>query len=337
MIRDITYPATFGGDSNIERAYFADFLTESNNYYPLWLAWMDGGDGNYANSISPPDNPGSSEYADTYIMSYVADAAYIMSAWQHLPLWDKWSGKFQRFYEGICGGQLPGAPVSYYCIDYLLDPAIHNGDGPFAPSTPSTGGNYGPIWNGTDASDFGNYRHNWMNIYTGGQVGQSNVQYTLTPGDTLKNMNGIFGLPPLDQLLGNQWFEITGPINNNAGTFYIKCPVGHPVDASCPTPGAAFAGFTRGGVPVSNESNSEAPKLRIQYDPGPSFGYSNNNYTKYGGMTINGLHVLGYNVPHAMSDFNTRASNSYYNTQLPSYWWDPTIIVPGLPTPHNGL
>lgn len=41
MIRDITYPATFGGDSNIERSYFADFLTENSNYYPLWLAYKD--------------------------------------------------------------------------------------------------------------------------------------------------------------------------------------------------------------------------------------------------------------------------------------------------------
>lgn len=42
MIRDITYPATFGGDSKIERSYFADFLTENSNYYPLWLAYKDG-------------------------------------------------------------------------------------------------------------------------------------------------------------------------------------------------------------------------------------------------------------------------------------------------------
>ena len=28
---------------------------------------------------------------------------------------------------------------------------------------------------------------------------------------------------------------------------------------------------------------------------------------------------------------------AYYNVALPSLWWDPTVVVPGLPTPHNGL
>ena len=28
---------------------------------------------------------------------------------------------------------------------------------------------------------------------------------------------------------------------------------------------------------------------------------------------------------------------SYYNVALPSLWWDPTVMVPGLPMPHNGL
>ena len=50
-------------------------------------------------------------------------------------------------------------------------------------------------------------------------------------------------------------------------------------------------------------------------------------------------HVLGYNVTHAMSDFAVRANPpvAYYNVALPSLWWDPTVVVPGLPTPHNGL
>jgi hypothetical protein len=67
------------------------------------------------------------------------------------------------------------------------------------------------------------------------------------------------------------------------------------------------------------------------FDPGPGVGYADNNYTKYGGLVMNGLTVLGQSVPNALSDFNTRGGPSFYNNQRPSLWWDPTVVVPGSP------
>jgi hypothetical protein len=330
MIRDITYPATFGGDSNIERSYFADFLTENSNYYPLWLAYKDGsGNTNYSSSILAPDNPGSGLIPDTYIISYVAAAAYIMEAFQHAPLGSMWNSKLQRLYEGVLGAQLPGAPVGYYAIDFTLNHATHNGDA----SIVGFGGNQGQYFNGTDASDFGAFAAN-ATIGTGGQV--TNDRYDMSVGGTIKNMNEWLSMGPIDQLSGLNWYNVIGPYGPGGASFYIMCPPGHPVDATCPTPGAAFADFTRGGVSIAGETG-EQWKYRPLSDPGPGAGFVNNNYTKYGGATINGLNVLGYSVTNAMSAFNTRAGANYYNSNLPSWQWDPTILVPGLPVAHNGL
>ena len=113
--------------------------------------------------------------------------------------------------------------------------------------------------------------------------------------------------------------------------------MGHAVDATCPTPGAAFTGFTRGGNPVVNEFNTENFQFHLQYDPGPGAGYADPNYDQYTGQVINGLHILGYSVPHAMADFAMRDGNGGYNTGLPSMWWDPTVVIPGLPAAINGL
>jgi hypothetical protein len=333
LIRDVTYPATFGGDSNIERSYYNDFLTETGNYYPLFLAFKDGaGSTGFSKSILGLDNVGGGTGVDTFITSYIAGAAYIMQTFLHTPLAAGWNSTLQRFYEGVCGGQLSGAPVSFYCIDYTYQPQIHDGD-----ATPvGFGGNVGQYMNGTDASDFGSWTP-YTNILTGGQMSVND--YIVTAGDTLKSITGWAGVGVIDQLPGNQWFTIIGPIDNSSTyhTFYVKCPLGHAVDATCPTPGAAFTGFTRSGTPITNEFTYDQPKYRLAYDPGPGNGYANLNYVQYGGQTINGLHILGYNVSHATSDFNTRAGIGYYNPAMPSYWWDPTIVIPGLPTPHNGL
>ena len=74
-------------------------------------------------------------------------------------------------------------------------------------------------------------------------------------------------------------------------------------------------------------------RLRPQYDPGPGGGYSDPNYVQYAGETFNGLQILGYDVSHAQSEWAARATpaSAYYNAALPSFWWDPTVVVPGLP------
>ncbi len=330
MIRDITYPATFGGDSNIERSYYADFLTENSNYYPLWLSYKDGpGSTNYSTSILPPDNPGSGVVADTFISSYVSAVAYIMTTFQHAPLGNLWNSTLQRSYEGVLGAQLPGAPVGYYAIDYNLNHATHNGDA----SIVGFGGNQGQYFNGTDASDFGAFSA-LTNVLTGGQM--VNDRYDMSSGGTLKNMNEWLGVGLIDQLSGLDWYNVIGPFGSGGGSFYVQCPLGHAVDATCPTPGAAFTDFTRGGVSIAGETGEQF-KYRPLLDPGPGAGFFNNGYTQYEGQTIIGLNVLGYDIAHALSNFNIRAGNSYYNSSLPSEWWDPSIVVPGLPAPHNGL
>jgi hypothetical protein len=172
--------------------------------------------------------------------------------------------------------------------------------------------------------------------------------YTVTAGDTLKFIyNGWGGgnidpYKPLDQLPGNRWFTIIGPVDNSQfwRTYYIQCTSADHIafPAQCPVANGPWTGFTRGGVPITLPENGHNPKFRFQYDPGPGQGYVNNNYSQYGGQTINGLAVLGFNISHALSDFAARCPpGACYNPAMPSNWWDPTIVVPGLPTPHNGL
>jgi hypothetical protein len=336
LFRDIIYPATFGSDNDIERSYFHDFLVETGNYYPMWLKFKDGpGNSNYSTSILTPNAPGESVVPDTYQMSYVSAVAWLMTTFLHEPLGSSWMTKYQRFYEGVMGRQLAGAPVSYYAVDYNLELFIHNGDdGGLTPQQ----GNFGPSVNGTDASDFGNWS-NHTNIVSGGQLSVSN--YVVAPGDTLKPVTNVplIGTASLDQLSGSVWYQILGPVDNSSfyHTFYLQCPLGHAVDATCPTPGAAFTGFTRGGVPVTNESNYEQFKYRLSFDPGPGNGYVDPTYDQYAGQTLSALKILGYSVPNALADFAVRDGNGGYNPTLPSNWWDPTVIIPGLPTPHNGL
>ena len=137
----------------------------------------------------------------------------------------------------------------------------------------------------------------------------------------------ILGSPgPIDQLVGNRYYSIIGPVTNVPGTnhtFYIQCNAADHAafPSQCPTAGAAFTGFTRGGVSISNE-NSDTLKLRLSYDPGAGGGYSSPNYAQYGGQKINGLHIAGYNVTHAMSAWDTRGGE--YNDQLPINNWDRT-------------
>jgi hypothetical protein len=354
LMRDVTYPATFGADpnttypdgvtQNTERSYFHDLLTENTNYWPLFVKFRDGpGSTGFSGSIYPTPNIDALNgtellgvYTDTFLMTYSASVDYIMDTFLHEPLAGLWSTRFQRYYEGVCGGQLPGAPVSYYCVDYALQLHIHDGNH----QSSQFGAAEGPYLNGTDALDFGNWQISTA-ILTGGQLQASgNPNYRVfTAGDTLKFIPGWrIGPAPLDQLPGDRWFTIMGPINNTNFTFYLQCnSADHTAfPAQCPVAGQAFTGFTRGGAPVTNEFG-ENPKYRFSYDPGPGQGYVNNDYAAYAGQTINGLKILGYNVAHATADFNTRTGGPPYHSDAPSFWWDPTIVVPGLPVPVNSI
>jgi hypothetical protein len=318
---DKVLPAALGGDNNVERSYFNDIITENGNYYSHWLTWKDGpGNHNLENSILFPDWPGSGYIVDTFISNYVFALAYEMQTYLHAPMAANWLPNIQRFYEGVCGEQATGHPVSYYCIDYNMIPEVHDGDHSIQ------GPSVGPYINGTDASDFGSFS-TYTNILTGGQMQMvARVGYNLTNGDTIKNVNGAAQSPGLiDQLPGNQWMTIIN-VDNTTGKFNVVCPIAHPVTATCPTPGAAFTGFTRSGAPLSNEVN-ENIAYRFQYDPGPGAGFADNTYGPMGKMVLNGLQILGYDVHNAQRITDQRWGPSPWG-YAPSWWWDPTVVVP---------
>jgi hypothetical protein len=204
------------------------------------------------------------------------------------------------------------------------------------------GTNTGKFFNGVDAKDFGTLSSN-VHILAGGVLEQNN--FRLTAGDTLKMLSSWWpgiGADPIDQLPGDRWFEIMDPDNsqltvNGYVRYKVRCPIGHAVDAACPVPGQAFTGFTRGGVDIAGTNNSDGPKLRPQFDPGPGSGFVSPNYVQHGGQIIYGLHILGYKVDHAMAAFDRQGGPGYFQSSQPQFWWDPTVVIPGLPTPHNGL
>jgi hypothetical protein len=327
-LRDRTFAAALGGDGNIERSYFSDQITENLNYYQQWLAYKEGtGVTNIETSILPPNYVGSWSAVDTFIGNYMFLATYGMETFLHAPVLSLWIEPFQRFYEGMCGEQLAGHLSAYYCIDYSYSPAIHDGD--HLPS--NNAGGIGVAINGTDGSDFGGF-HPYTTILAGGLL-QQNV-YTLTPGDKVKNINDWWNNntgSAIDELIGAHWYTIVGPVDNTAGSYHIQCPPSHPVTATCPTPGAAFTGFTRNGTPITNFPDSGNA---IIYRPDPVTGYNpptdyaDGTYAPYGGEVMHGLKILGQDVSHALSIFAARGGESSYNSSYPSQWWDTSIVVP---------
>jgi hypothetical protein len=320
-LREKVNAAALGGDSNQERQYFEDMLTENGNYYPHWMAYKNGTSQNYETSLSSP-NQGTFSSQDPFNVDYMFATTYL--GWQmlHQPMFGSWIPGFQRFYEGVLGEKLQGHLSAYYAIDYSYSPATHDGDQPL------NLGNMGPAMNGTDASDFGAFSVFSTVGLPGGQIKQASPVYTLTAGDKVKNVNNAFSSSTgyaIDQLPGNQWFEIIGPIDNTVGTYYVKCPIGHAVDATCPTPGAAFTGFSRNGVPIVNETG-DSIIYRPQY--APATGFSDGNYMPYVGQILAGLQILGQDVNAARAIFTTRGGDTSYNPQAPSQWWNPNAVVP---------
>ena len=323
--RDRVDAAIYGADSNQESQYNNDIVTENSNYYPQFLSYKDGpGNSNYSNSITPPDNIGGAYSADTFVSNYLMLAAYHGWTTLRTPLAKTWLTQLQRFINATCGEGAVGHLSAFYCIDYVFSPAVHNGQwlGPNAPAI-------GQYMNGTDASDFG-AGSVWPNLLAGGVFQQANGNfYALTAGDTMKNLN-ITAYGPsaaFDQLPPDQWMTITGPIDNNAGTFHVLCPASHPVDASCPSPGTgAFTNFTRSGVIIEPE-NAENFIFRPTYSPSTS--YHNTTYVRYGGELMTGLQIVGYDVSNALAIWNTRAGVSWYNSSgYPSQYWDLSVVVP---------
>jgi hypothetical protein len=357
LTRDVLYPAAFGqdpsvaypdGTKNSERAYFHDMITETGNYWPLFLKFRDGpGSTGYSASVYPPNEPdtvGGAGFMSGFVTAYTGSVAYLAETWMHEPvLGSQWNSKLQRYYEGICGGQLPGNVPDYYCTEETLDPYVH--DGGAIPG--SYQGNIGQYLNGVDASDFGS-NDAFMNILAGGQMAAQ--EYIFTAGDTMRmTYNGWDGgaidpYTPIDQLPGTRRAVIMGPIDNTPAyrTYYIQCNAADHASwpTQCPVAGQAFTGFTRGGVPITTPENNHDPSYRLQYDPGGNVGHRNVNYSQYTGQMINSLMALGFSVGHAMTNYVFRCGPQAlgagcYSSSLPSNWWDGTVVVPGLPAPVN--
>src|SRR6266576_2360955 len=132
---------------------------------------------------------------------------------------------------------------------------------------------------------------------------------------------------PIDQLAGNRYYSIIGPVTNVSGqnhTFYIQCTsADHTAFPSqCPVAGQAFTGFTSGGAPISN-TNAYTLKLRLTYDntANTGVGYSSINYMEYGGQRIMGLKIAGYNVTNSLAAWDGPRLGGY-NSQRPINNWD---------------
>jgi hypothetical protein len=343
--RERTNAATFGGDGNIERSLFNDEVTENLNYYQQWVLWKDGATTNVESGISGPGFPGSWVIPDTFIMGYVASEIYHTQAQLHAlgtrnvsRNWLLWVPPFTKYAEGVLGLALPGAPpTDFYGVDFTVSLSIANGD--FNPSTQSGGmfgPNVGPALNGTDVSSWGDLGPgNGTNINAGGQL-FNQAGFTLAAGDQVRNVtNPLYGPNrQIDELPGTTWFSVTGPIDNTAHTYHIQCPVGHAHTATCPTPGAAFTGFSRSGVSIAGETNDQII-YRPTFDPGGGGGYSDNNYTQYAGQMMTWWTVMGENVSDGLAHFNAPARNgpAYYHSDQPLEWGDPTVVVPGITGP----
>jgi hypothetical protein len=343
LMRDIIYPAAFGGDNNIERSYYHDFLVETSNYYPLWLKFRDGpGSTAYSTAAIPPDvSSDARNIIEMFINNYVFASAWLDIVWLHDPLFSTWMTRYQRIWEGCIGGQLPNAPVSYYCPGYLFNTTFKNGSYPM-PS--GQGGNIGQYTNGVDLSDYALLVPEFFNVLTGGQLQLPGVVasgFMLTAGDQFKvfsNGNLFSSNGPIDQLDGTRFYSILS-LDNTSGIITLQCTTADHVafPTQCPTAGAAFNGFTRGGVPVTNEFGDLATDIRPQYDPGPCQGYVSPDYTQYAGNINQGLYILGYNVSHMMADWNARCGDNYYQNTLGSVNWDRSVVIQGVPAAVSTL
>jgi hypothetical protein len=356
LIRDVEYAAAFGADSAPEKQYFNDLLTETGNYWPLFLKYRDGpASTGYSASIYPPGEPdtvGGGALTSGFVApGYIGGVSYNGEVWLRVPMFSTWNTKLQYFYEGVCGGVLAGSTgqPDFWCAQEDLMAQIHDGG-----ATPTGfGGNVGQYMNGTDASDWGSWSV-YGNLLAGGQVGYLGFgAYPVEVGDTIHLIyNGWDGghlgaSTPIDQLSGTRWYTVIGPVCNGScsgyqHTFYVQCNSSDHTNfpTQCPTAGAAFTGFTQSTTPVTPPLQVY-PVFRYQYDPGAGQGYADPNYSDYMGALVNGLTIMGFDTSSVSSKFQSRCnlpsdSGGCYNPSLPSLWWDPTIVVPGLPPAVNG-
>ncbi len=337
LMRDVVYPAAFGADdyplcatctNNPERLYFNDLITETGNYWPLWLNYEDGpGSVGYTGSLWPPS---SDDSMATFKTGYLASTYYIMTTFLHAPMGAFGEMPMQKIVEGTIGGRMFGHVPTYSSITYYSEPSALDGD------HVGFGGAIGPLFNGVDASDWGDSSA-MVDVLPGGQlrlIDTRVIQYT--EGDTFKILSGWnWGGLTVDQLPGTRWYSMTN-INNSDQTFYLKCTsADHAAfPTQCPVAGQTFTGFTSGGSPLDNVNGLVSYKLRTAFDPGAGQGYLSQGYVPYMGQAASGLGVLGYDVAATWTDIHARRGNTAdaaWNGDTPQYNWDRNVVVPGIP------
>jgi len=329
-MRDLTMCAGFGDDSRDERTYCNDVLHENSYAWLAWLSWVDGSTPNaFENSITPP---GRWDVTQPFMDVYGTLAAY--KAWTMLrdPLAKKYLDQYAKYWNANCGhpaSDFPGYPPAYDCTTYFTQPAIANGNHALAGDTgaANTGFMYNTAGNG---QFFGSIDPTYT--FTAGS-GQVLVDSSfaglggLTAGDLVQNVNTGYlyatnSIQNVDQLDPTVQYKVIGPTDNTAHTFYIQCPSTHVVDATCPTPGAAFTGFTMAGTPLSTSGYSL--KIHAQFDDGTT---NDPTYPGYVMQAIEALQVAGYNMSAALGQGNTRFG-VIQDPQWPSHQLDATVVVP---------
>lgn len=314
IFRDWSLAAAFGDDNRPERAYFNDSLNEGYNSFVARMKWIDGATPNaYEKSIQPPGYP---YWGETFVDVFGASTGAMNYAMLHSPLGKLYSDRFSTLLLDICGhpaSDFPAYLSAFGCTFYSRAYAIKDG------SVQLGNQNTGAAYNATDASDYGDAGSYYTFTAGSGQVAIGSPTYALTAGDEVKNWGPGYDGSVIDQLDPKVKYKVMGPISGN--TFYVQCPAGHMVDATCPTPGAAFTGFTANGAPLNT------PYAILLYRPqADNGGTSNINYMPYNWQSISFLTAIGYNMSAAINQFTTRFG-TITKDNGPSFILDPTVVV----------
>jgi hypothetical protein len=331
-LRDQTRGASFGDDSRDERTYFNDILHENDYAWKNWLAFIDGSTPNaYEQSIQAPGYP---QWGVVFVDTYGTAAAFMAKAALNDPLGISLSDQFARHWQAACGHSLadfPAYPPAFYCTTYNYYAAVKDGGANTNAFSTTPVQNSGFAYNTVNGQDWGNVQDGFGFTAGSGQVSiplaAGVVQVEV--GDLVRNYNpGFYGGtgPSVDQLDPTRQFTIIGPIDNVAHTFYIQCTSADHIafPSQCPTAGAAFTGFTRGGVPLTDLNSGYGLVVHSQYDDGHTY---DSTYINYVGQAIAELNVVGYDMSAALAQEATRFG-VLNDSGHPSRILDATVVVP---------
>jgi hypothetical protein len=216
------YAAAFGGDSNPERAYFNDTLTENWNFWQLYRVWKDGPrNKNFSTALMLPGY----DYNPTDFMDCYGFGTFFAS-WVLLrdPFADwTFTNKALPLEIAKWGDAMPGALSSYYGGAYYYEGSLKQ-----PAHTLLNVGNIGQYYAGAnDAAEWGVMSYGILFDGSGAASTVPSPGYPYQNGDKVKNENvDVFStganLGP-DQLNPDVWYTITN-VNAAAQRFRIINP-----------------------------------------------------------------------------------------------------------------